>query len=125
MFMDLNPTFNIAVAQDGTFEPYAISQVSDLKTSTIDEMKTNATIRITPNPSSNKTTINWYNAQDQHVNISLLNLHGQYIETMVSEDFKAGQQSFDWYTSHLPRGIYFVRSKAGENTATQKLIIMK
>jgi hypothetical protein len=105
--------------------PYAISLVSDLKATTnINKMESQTALQLSPNPAGEKVTIGWTNENDGPVILSLLNIHGSYIETIVSENFRKGAQKFVWHTSHLSPGIYLVRINSGNNTSTQKLVIV-
>ena len=65
-----------------------------------------------------------------NVEISIFDLRGQKIETLVNEFAQAGKYSINWDAAHIASGVYFVHFIAsGENTMyvsqIQKLMLVK
>lgn len=125
-FTPLMPEFDTEIGLTNLFADWGISKITALKNSTgiIDSGKPD-NISISPNPTHNKISINWNNTQDSQVTIKLLNLHGQYMETIVSDSFSPGPQNLTWPCAHLAEGIYFITINTNTSTQTRKLMILK
>ena len=78
-----------------------------------------------PNPFNPTTTIKYDLPTDGHVNLSLFDVLGQRIATLVDADQKAGYISVDWNASHVSSGIYFYRLEAGRFVQTRKLLLLR
>ena len=77
------------------------------------------------NPFTGMTKIRYGIPEDVKVNISIYNLSGQKVVTLVNEDKKAGCYTITWDTKYLTSGVYFIRFQAGRFNRTKKLILMK
>ena len=80
------------------------------------------TISMYPNPASSEVMVNLNNTAVNAVSIGLYNNLGQRL-LFISEAEMAGKSVGVLNVSHLSTGIYFVKIKAGESTATKKLIV--
>lgn len=83
-----------------------------------------------PNPFNPTTTI-WYALPSaSFVEVSVLNVLGQKVRTLVSEYLTAGCQSVEWNGhddagKEVSSGVYFYRIAAGNFTDTKKMVLMK
>ena len=59
------------------------------------------------------------------MNLSIYNVVGQLIETLVNEYDNAGFHTVEWNASRVGSGVYFYRIEAGEYTETKKCLILK
>ena len=78
-----------------------------------------------PNPFNPITTISYQLPKSAFVNISIYNIVGQLVETMVNEQKNAGYHSVVWNASGVGSGLYFYRIGAGEYLETKKCLILK
>ncbi len=83
-----------------------------------------------PNPFNPMTTINYSVARTQHVNLSVFNVMGQRIKTLVNETVSAGSYPVQWNgTDSSGRGVssgtYFVRMSSEEGIYTNKLMLVR
>ncbi len=78
-----------------------------------------------PNPFNPTTTIQYDLAKTSEVELSLYDLSGKKIKTLVHGVQNAGQYHYQLDGSHLASGIYFYTLKAGSFTATRKMILLK
>ncbi|MEA1987003.1 MAG: choice-of-anchor J domain-containing protein, partial [Candidatus Marinimicrobia bacterium] len=78
-----------------------------------------------PNPFNPQTTIEYSIPQNSFVKISVYNLRGEKIKTVVNENKIAGNYSVIFDGSNFASGIYFYRIEAGNYSNTKKLILMK
>jgi hypothetical protein len=78
-----------------------------------------------PNPFNPSTTIRFGLAQQGFVTLSIFDLLGREIETLVSGVRSTGEYEVTWTAKDLPSGIYLVRLEAGASVQTKKLILQK
>lgn len=77
-----------------------------------------------PNPFNAQTAIAYSLPFDSHIRISVYNLLGQTIETLVDKNQSAGHYQVLW-DADVPTGVYFYRIEAAEFTATRKMLLAK
>ncbi len=83
-------------------------------------------ISITPNPVINKTTIAYDLARPCNLKISVFDLTGSVVYTLVDEYITRGDFKTDFYAEDLPDGIYFVTLQIDKDlTAATKMVILK
>jgi len=78
-----------------------------------------------PNPFNPTTTIKYALPEASHVNISIYNLLGHEIASLVNEQQPAGYHQAIWNANSKPSGMYFYKLKAGEFTETKKMLLLK
>jgi len=78
-----------------------------------------------PNPFNPKTTIQYDVPEDALVLITVSDLQGKVIETLIKRYYLAGSYSVVWDASGLPSGTYFVKMISGDFTQTQKITLVK
>lgn len=78
-----------------------------------------------PNPFNPVTTILYQLPKSEFVNISIYNVVGQLVETLVNGHKDTGFHSVIWNANDIGSGLYFYRIEAGEYTETKKCIILK
>jgi len=78
-----------------------------------------------PNPFNPTTTIAFDLAESRVVVMTLFNLAGQQIATLMNERLPAGQHHVTFSGQDLPSGVYIYQIKAGDFMATRKLMLMK
>jgi hypothetical protein len=78
-----------------------------------------------PNPFNPSTIINYELQITSVVDVSIYNLIGQEIATLISEKQNAGYHQITWNAEGFPSGVYYAVIKAGEFTAVQKMILSK
>jgi large repetitive protein len=82
-------------------------------------------ISILPNPGNSGTTISYVLAHPQHVNLSVYNLLGSRLATLVDGLQQPGEHISSWDAKDRASGIYLVRFTSPELTTTQKVVIVK
>ncbi|HOJ08345.1 MAG: S8 family serine peptidase [Ignavibacteriota bacterium] len=78
-----------------------------------------------PNPFNPATMINYSLAKDELVKISVFNLLGEKVATLVNTNQKAGSYELKFDASLLSSGIYFYSIEAGDFKAVRKMMLMK
>ncbi len=59
------------------------------------------------------------------VELSIYNLLGQKVATLVSEKQKAGHHQVEWNASRFASGIYYYSIKTGEFQDVKKMILLR
>jgi len=79
----------------------------------------------TPNPFNPATTI-WFELPiGGNVKLSIYNLRGELITTLVDGELTAGRHQVAFEASSLATGVYFYRLEAGVFSATRKMLFAK
>jgi hypothetical protein len=78
-----------------------------------------------PNPFNPKTVISFQLPVISEVELSIYNLLGQKVVTLVSEKQKAGYHQVEWDASGFASGIYYYYLKAGEFQDVKKMILIR
>jgi hypothetical protein len=78
-----------------------------------------------PNPASRAATIGFDLPRAAEVAIEVFDVRGRRIATIARGVLPAGRSSATWTTSGRAAGVYFVRMRAGEFRATQKLVLVR
>ncbi len=78
-----------------------------------------------PNPFNPRTTISFQLKNDSYVNISVYNIHGRKIATLVDGDKKSGHHTIQFDTKDMSAGTYFYTMQAGSFKETRKMTLLK
>jgi len=83
-----------------------------------------------PNPFNPSTTVRYAMKDAGQVSISIYNLKGQLVKTLVNENKKAGNHSVVWNGNDdsgkpVSSGVYMYRMQAAGVNQTRKMMLMK
>ncbi|MFA7058134.1 MAG: T9SS type A sorting domain-containing protein, partial [Candidatus Cloacimonadales bacterium] len=83
-----------------------------------------------PNPFNPETTISFNNPQTGKVSLSIYNIKGQLVKSLLDDEAIAGPHSVVWNGKDnrgksVASGIYFAKIKTGTSTQTKKMLLMK
>jgi len=78
-----------------------------------------------PNPFNPVTKIKYSIPKTSFVNITVYDVLGREIKTLVNEEKTPGNYEVEFNASGLPSGVYFYRILAGSFSETKKLILLK
>ena len=78
-----------------------------------------------PNPFNPNTSIKYSVPQDGIVSLSIYNILGEKVLSLVNQNMKAGKYDVNFDASHYASGIYFYRLEAGKYTSVKKMILIK
>jgi len=78
-----------------------------------------------PNPFNPVTTIAFDLPRNSDVTLTIYNIMGEKVETLVSSGLKAGHYEVNWNARSVSSGIYFYTINAGSFTDTKKMVLMK
>jgi hypothetical protein len=111
---------------DYTFTDLLIVSVED--SNEINDVNASITYNLEqnyPNPFNPNTLIKYSVAKDGFVNVSIFNLLGEKVATLVNNNMKAGSYEVNFDASFLSSGIYFYSIDAGDFKAVRKMVLMK
>jgi hypothetical protein len=78
-----------------------------------------------PNPFNPVTTIGFSLPNAQQVSLSVYNLIGQEVVSLVNKELPAGYHTINWYAGSMASGVYLSRLSSGGKTSTQKMLLLK
>jgi len=78
-----------------------------------------------PNPFNPSTAISFTIPTASKVSLSVYNVLGQRVATLVNRDLSAGAHAFTFDASALSSGMYFYRLEAGANVSVKKMMLIK
>lgn len=78
-----------------------------------------------PNPFNPTTTINFALPKSGKVTLSVYDLLGREVRTLVNGEYPAGYHKVDFNASSLASGVYFYRIDAGSYINVKKLMLLK
>ncbi len=83
-----------------------------------------------PNPFNPSTTIDFYLPEAAHVQISILNVLGQVVATLIDKTVSSGQHSVCWNGvdasgENVASGVYFYRLTTPDKVETRKMVVLK
>jgi hypothetical protein len=76
-----------------------------------------------PNPFRTVTTIPYTLAERTQVSLTVYDMNGRVIKTLVNEKRDAGTHAENFHVGGLPSGLYYYKIQAGSFTAVKKLVL--
>ena len=78
-----------------------------------------------PNPFQGQTTLQYRLEVPQQINISLYDVNGRQLATLVDQPQEAGAYTVDWQAGQYPEGVYFARAVSGSGETLQIIKLVK
>ena len=83
-----------------------------------------------PNPFNPVTTLRYDLPEDALVNITIYDMMGRQVKTLINEEQKAGNRSLQWNATNdagspVSAGIYLYMVQIGEFRQTKKMVLLK
>jgi hypothetical protein len=78
-----------------------------------------------PNPFNPSTTIKFAVPKESNVNLSIYNVLGELVSTLVNEQMKAGYYEYELNSSSLASGVYLYRITADDFVETKKMVLLR
>ena len=78
-----------------------------------------------PNPFNPTTTINYQLPEEGFVTMSIYNMVGQKVATLVNGNMTAGYHSVVWNAAAMPSGVYLYHLEAGAFSETRRMVLLK
>ena len=118
-----------AVSMSGNIEYYGPVSVS-LDEDKPEEFTKLGIMGIYPNPFNPETNIDYSVKEETPVEITIYNMKGQKVKTLVDKSVSAGDHKVVWHgdsdsESSVSSGVYFVKMITGNHIETRKIVLMK
>ncbi len=78
-----------------------------------------------PNPFNAQSTIKYSVPSTEFVDISVYDINGQKIHTLVSRQVNSGNHEINWNAGDIPSGVYFIMLSSDNFVQTQRVTLMK
>jgi len=78
-----------------------------------------------PNPFNPTTTIVFELLAESDINLSIYNISGQLIKTMLSGQTSIGNHSVVWDARNQASGFYLLKLEVNNKSETSKLLLLK
>ena len=104
---------------------YLVDDVEDIKNSDPSGPHEFKLAQNYPNPFNPSTVISWQLAVGSDVELSVYNLLGQRVTTLVSERQQAGYHQVEWHAGQMASGVYYYLIKAGEFQDVRKMVLLR
>lgn len=88
-----------------------------------DESVQKISLQVYPNPAADQATIHFTLAQSSHTYISVYDLSGKEIGTLLNGDLEQGDHSLSLNINHFSKGVYLVKLITDSGIENQKLIV--
>jgi len=116
-------TYNYRIKQidfDGSFEYYNLQNTVEVGVPDQYRLSQNY-----PNPFNPTTKITYSVPVDGFVTISIFNILGEKVSTLVNANVKAGNYELTFDATSIASGMYLYRMEAGEFISIKKMMILK
>tara|TARA_A100001035_G_scaffold197531_1_gene158385 strand:- start:497 stop:2119 length:1623 start_codon:yes stop_codon:yes gene_type:complete len=100
-------------------DPYTMDDSSDIMPSSY------ALDKAYPNPFNPTTTVGYSLSNPAYVDITVYDITGRVVESLVGEFKSEGSHKVVWNASNMASGVYFVQLNVDGFTDTQKLMLIK
>ena len=78
-----------------------------------------------PNPFNPTTTISYTLNKKSYVRLTVYNLLGEKIQTLVNQEQNPGEYKTLFYASHLPSGIYYYQLESDGTKEIGQMLLLK
>ncbi|HMB92856.1 MAG TPA: T9SS type A sorting domain-containing protein, partial [Rhodothermales bacterium] len=78
-----------------------------------------------PNPFNPTTTLRFDLPASSEVTLTIYDMLGREVETLVASTLAAGRYTFAWEATDRPSGLYLARLRAGRFVQTQRMMLLK
>ncbi len=78
-----------------------------------------------PNPFNSSTTIRFDLAQEEFVNLSVFDIRGRLVTTLVSQTKRSGRHAISFDASDLASGLFFYKLETPSVSLVQKMLVVK
>lgn len=116
---------NSSIGTYGTILKTTNSGLSSVNNSEIHFPKHFKLLQNYPNPFNNSTTIYFYIPKSTSVKLSIYNILGKKVNTLINEQLTTGIHNVKFNSSDFSSGLYYYRLETPEFDETKKLTIQK
>jgi hypothetical protein len=96
-----------------------------VKTNKSDKFSTYRLFQNYPNPFNPSTTITYEIPTESFVVLTVYDILGRLVKTLVNEEKPAGKYSVIFYSTNFSNGVYFYKLRLGNYTQIKKMVLIK
>jgi flagellar hook assembly protein FlgD len=78
-----------------------------------------------PNPVTVSAGISFSTPSAGRVSLSVFDITGRRVETIVSEEMSAGSHMVQWQPEQVSSGVYFIRLVTEEGSVTRQVMVVR
>ena len=78
-----------------------------------------------PNPFNPTTNIPFFIQKDTEVLLSIYDINGRLVESLLDGKVKAGSRTFKWNASEYHSGLYFIKMEVNDLISSKKVMLVK
>jgi hypothetical protein len=78
-----------------------------------------------PNPFNPETTINFTLNNNETINLSIFNSHGQKVAEVASGEYNAGSHAVNFDGKDISSGVYYTKLSSANSVVTGKMVLVK
>jgi len=119
---------NLVIHNKGNPELYSVAIYGNSMVTSVDNMIKSSEelkIKVTPNPFNITTNIFYQTVSASNNRVSILNILGQNVTTLLDEYQIKGEHKITWNASGIPSGIYFCILESDKYFRVEKLLLLK
>jgi hypothetical protein len=121
-----NVSKKLVVADQGNQRVLIFSKGGSTSVKAVDNQPKQITLlQNYPNPFNPSTTIPYQLVKSGHTRLTVLNVLGQKVATLINEEQSAGSHFVVWNASGIASGVYFYRLESGAQTVVKKLVLLR
>jgi hypothetical protein len=98
---------------------------SDIQNYELNQPSSIASLQNYPNPFNASTTIEFNLPEAAHVDLSVYNILGQKVTTLMDGRKAAGNHTITWDAGDEPSGVYLARLQSSRDSKSVKMILLK
>ena len=82
-------------------------------------------VMVYPNPMNNMGQVSFNLLEEKAVEINIINITGQHISQIEASDYSPGNHTVQFSVADLQTGVYFIQTKIGSETLTNRISVIK
>jgi hypothetical protein len=130
VFSSMSPSFTVPIHLKISSEGYVFWEDSSEMVVGIEDVNSVVAMDYSlhqnyPNPFNPTTMIGYQLPIGQEVQLTVHDILGREIITLVNSQMPAGEHQVTWDARDIPSGIYYYKIQAGDYTEVRKMILMK
>ena len=116
---------SLLVAEHYRFRIYDCSQALSAPSDRSASHPESFSLSAYPNPFNSTTTISYQTSTPSDVTVSVYDLSGRVVATLVDGFKQAGSHSVNWNAKNIANGLYIVRIEGNGFSASKKVVLIK
>jgi len=78
-----------------------------------------------PNPVTTSASVSFFNPTAGRVELSVFDVTGRLVGTVISGDMTAGEHSVEWQIGDVANGVYFIRLNTPSGSMSRQVMVIR